>query len=189
MRKRFAVLVAASLAIAAIGCSKDVRAPDKAAEGARPSPGQSASEAKSIGERILQEHARTEGKIDTDYIKLNLRPGLTREEVAGLFGTGYKAVIHNEGPGILMWRYDFADTGYQFQPTGKAIGTNLAQPDLNGLARGMVHMQLFVGWDPKSNVTAYSELYYFDDREAKHRVRLYAVQPDGTCSDREIPAL
>lgn len=187
MLKRFWLITAILCMVTAAGCSKDVRDPDKQSEGFRPSPGQAASKAESKEQHALQEHVRAQGKMDAGYIKLNLRPGLRRDEVADLFGTGYKAVIHS-GDGILMWRYDYADVGYQFQPKGQAVGTNIAQADLDGLRTGMVHMQLFVGWDPDKNVSSHSELYYFDDRESKHRIRVYTAYPDGTSTDQEIPA-
>jgi hypothetical protein len=183
---RLAIILAAGLALIA-GCSADVRS-GKQSEGARPSPGQSASGLAEPQQQILQEHAKSQGKVDVDYIRMNLKPGLSREQVAALFGAEYKAVIHSED-GILMWRYDYADTGYQFQPKGQAIGTNIAQADLDGLRKGMIHMQLFVGWNPETNLSSYSELFYFDDSKARHRIHVSILYPDGSSTDQELPAV
>ncbi|WP_438446671.1 hypothetical protein [Gorillibacterium sp. sgz5001074] len=184
---RLACLLALTLLFS--GCTRDIRDPDRHGEGLRPSPGQSASEAQSPESSALEDGPRTNGKLDIHYLKHHLKPGLSQAQAVDTFGTGYKIVVHPEG-GTAMWRYDFADTGYQFQATGATVGTNVAQADIDGLRKGMVHMQLFIGWESDKQVSGYSELYYVDDTAAAglHKVRLYTVYPDGHSTDQEILA-
>lgn len=181
-------IAAILLALTLTGCTRDVRDPDTHAQGLKPSPGQSASEAENPMERIRQEGPRAHGTEDLDYLKANLKPGMTQEEVAKLFGDGYRIVVHPEG-GTRMWRYDFAEPSYQFQPTGTTVGTNTAQADIDGLRKGMVQYQMFVGWDPVDRFTTYSELYYFKDLGGRHQVHVFTVYPDGSTTDSEIPAV
>lgn len=190
MSRTFRVIsLLAALTILFSGCTRDIRDPDQHGQGLRPSPGQSASEAESPAVHAGEDGPKTNGKIDIDYLKLQLKPGLTQDQAVEKFGTGFKAVVHPEG-GTPMWRYDYADTGYQFQATGVTAGTNIAQADIDGLRKGMVHMQMFVGWDPGKQGSTYSELYYVDDTSAAglHKVRLYTVYPDGKTTDQELPA-
>jgi hypothetical protein len=190
LSSKLVILFTLTLGIALSGCTKDIRDPNQQTEGLRPSPGQSASEAKSPEDRAKQDGPRTNGKVDIDYLKTNLQPGLTQDQALERFGTGYRLVVHPEG-GTPMWRYDFADVGYQFQATGQTLGTNIAQADIDGLSKGMIHMQLFVGWDSEQHKSSYSELYYLDDTAATgaHKVRLYTVYPDGSHTDQELPAV
>ncbi|MNJ03801.1 hypothetical protein D3C73_1642710 [compost metagenome] len=62
----------------------------------------------------------------------------------------------------------------------------MAQADLDGLRKGMIHQQLFVGWEPETLVSGYSELYYLEDRDGKHHVRLYISYADGSSVDQEL---
>lgn len=188
MSKAFRLLSLLALILMFTGCTRDIRDPNKHGEGLKPSPGQSASEAESPAVRAGEEGPKTNGKIDVDYLKLNLKPGLTQAQAVEKFGTGYKIVVHPEG-GTPMWRYDYADVGYQFQATGATVSTNIAQADIDGLRKGMVHIQMFVGWDEAKRST-YSELYYVDDTAAGglHKVLLYTVYPDGKTMDQEIKA-
>lgn len=187
MTNKLWLSVSILLLLAAAGCTKDVRDPNKQAGGLQPSPGQSASDSVSPFSRAKQDGPRTNGKVDVDYLKMNLKPGLSQQEVLDLFGTGFRQVQRPD-TGTAMWRFDFADVGYQFQATGATAGTSVAQADLDGLRKGMAHMQMFVGWDGDTGKSSYSELYYVDDTAAAgaHKVRLYTVYPDGKTTDQEI---
>lgn len=188
MSSKLGILLAVTLAAGLAGCTKDIRDPNLQSEGLRPSPGQSASEIETPGERAKQDGPRTNGRVDIDYLKGNLQPGLSQDQALERFGTGFRLVVHPEG-GTPMWRYDFADVGYQFQATGETAGTNTAQADLDGLSKGMIHMQLFIGWDMEQRQSGYSELYYIDETASAgiHKVRLYTVYPDGSHTDQELP--
>lgn len=192
MIKRAGLVLLASWLIAS-GCGRNSAA-EQGGQTMEPraSPGQTASWLRGLWSDADRNQTlglpKANGQIDVDYLKDNLKPGLTQTQVAAQFGGEHTAVIRKES-GDLMWRFDYADVGYQFQATGAAVNTNMAQADLDGLRKGMIHQQLFISWEPESLVSGYSELYYLDDRDGKHHVRLYTVQPDGSTADQEVTGI
>lgn len=181
------LLLSSALTLSLTACSKDIRDTNRQSAGVQPSPGQSRTEIKSIAEKVEEEGPKAHGKQDPDYVKANLKPGLTQAQIVSLFGKNYAEVVHDEG-GTRMWRYDYADVGYQFQASGDTgqSSNESVLADINGLRRGMVHGQLFIGWDAGTGATGYSEFYYITDQHTKHGLRLFTVYPDGKTTDRQL---
>lgn len=125
-------------------------------------------------------------QAELNHVRSSLVPGLSRPEAIKRFGIGYKEVVHPYGE-FPMWRYDYAEAGYQYPTHTTTQTANMAIPDLDGLANGSLHMQLFLGWDKRSRQTTYSELYYTEDGPNGRTIVLYRVHPDGTVSEEAVP--
>ncbi|WNQ13985.1 hypothetical protein MJA45_13490 [Paenibacillus aurantius] len=105
--------------------------------------------------------------IDLHYVKKYIRMGMTQNEVSDWFGNPSAF----DTSGALLWRYDY----------GSAANGNIAQqgqstidgihPDTPAIEKGILSMQLFVGWT-KDHTIDYLEAY---TKGSDGKVQLYRI--------------
>ncbi|WP_134700189.1 hypothetical protein [Ammoniphilus sp. YIM 78166] len=113
-----------------------------------------------LQEKIVQEEAKVLSKgEETRLLVLDkLQPGMTEEEIRGLFGGDF-ALVENAMAGNETWRYDIGrSSGYQFDDQG------IDRVDLEGIKIRSVEAQLFIDWTDQGVVET-AALYLYNEQE------------------------
>jgi hypothetical protein len=107
-------------------------------------------------------------KHTVEYVFNNAKIGLSKEEVAKVFGSQYMETVSAKD-NEPIWRYDYvAKEGYKFEE-------GMDSGDIQGLKNGSMKMQLFITWGKTNKAFKYSLLYKGKDG----KVYQYTLNPDG----------
>lgn len=124
---------------------------------------------------VPENKAQAGGPVNLEYVKQNLKLGLTKEQVLKLFGNQY-AEVTNAMTDSKMWRYNIAKGSY------KPKQDDLDAVDTDALKSGELSLQLFIDWTKDNKVGTYT-VY---TKKSDGKVYEYRLSPDGTASETAL---
>ncbi|SDE29983.1 Copper amine oxidase N-terminal domain-containing protein [Paenibacillus sp. UNCCL117] len=105
-------------------------------------------------------------------VHYRLERGMASRDVKQLFGNPDQ-VTWVDSSNQQIWRFDFgAKPGYRFG--------SLNEADVQGLEKGELEAQLFVGWNSAGQVDRYDLWYVKTGTGGERRIYTYIVYPDGS---------
>ncbi|GGM32305.1 hypothetical protein GCM10011351_17960 [Paraliobacillus quinghaiensis] len=136
---------------------------------------------KNTSEEDAQESNKDTTLIDIDYIKENIKIGLTKEEVKTLIGDPDFEGLNIETDNTT-WRYDIGGEDDYVTPLTEFEKENgiIDNVNIDGLMNNTINMQLFVGWydDRVDHISC----YYVKNEN----INEYRVFNDGTVREMNI---
>jgi hypothetical protein len=116
-------------------------------------------------------------QISQEFIIARLNLGMSKEEVASIFGNQYTVVWGKDTTEI--WRFDLGKAPDYTPLTEKHGNVLLDNIDEEGIKNGNIHIQLFVNW--KNDIVSSYSFYYLD--ETKQKVMEYHHYEDNTIEE------
>lgn len=115
-------------------------------------------EAERIGETVEKAAQAAGEHITPEFIRESLSAGMTKEKVKAVLGDHYRRLESEDGT-MNLWRYDYLrNTAYDVPMNGN-------NPDVEGIANGSIHAQLFIEWNEDETLRSYS--FYQLNEEGK----------------------
>lgn len=116
--------------------------------------------------------ATAAGPFSKAFVLEQLKPGMDREQVRKLYGSGYREVQEAKDGTTKLWRYDDkSDPAYQ------VADTCCDDVDVEALENNKLKAQLFIRWDGQGKLAGYTLVYI--EPKAKGGYRILSYRSEG----------